>query len=66
MTKFTHNPNVPGFMPLVELFSEYIAGRIELNIFIDERDKATDEARAEFKVFIKTFKEVTADLFKPF
>lgn len=65
MTKFTHNPNVPGFMPLVELFSEYIAGRIELNIFIDERDKATDEARAEFKVFIKTFQEVTADLFKP-
>ena len=63
MTKFTHNPDVPGFMPLIELFSEHIAGKIERSVFMEEWDKSSDEVRAEFKKFMKTFEEVTAELF---
>ena len=58
--KFTHDPNVPGFQDLIEEFSEVVAGRIEHDSFMVGWDKASEEARIEFKKFMKTFQEVIA------
>ncbi len=62
-TKFNHDANVPGFEPLISLFSEVLAGRTKYDNFMVEWNKASDEARAEFKKFMKIFYEVTAPLF---
>ena len=70
--KMSHNDGVrrcvwcgdPGIQDLIKKFSEVIEGSIGgHDSFMVEWGKVSEEARIEFKKFMKTFQEVTADLF---
>lgn len=62
--KYQHNPNVPGFKSLINLFSRVISGEIKYNIFMTKWNKTSKETRTEFHIFMKTFQEITDEVFK--
>lgn len=63
LSKFIHDPDVLGLQHLTETMSHVIAGKLGHDKFMIEWNKASDEARKEFKKFMKVFEEMCAELF---